>query len=385
VTWASGPCAHRANVKRSILRALPYLCASAFICGLTLSAAAAPDPRIEKITERVLSAQVPPGGIANTPRDVVQSRTFLTSYNFGGLALVRAYELTNDPNYAAAARRFIEFWLAHQNHQPDRFGVTGTMYDQDYWRDDGGTLEPHVYDKSSPPNTGGPGYDAADADPPIIAITAARYVRATHDLALLQSHADGWLLIERAMTAMLDRDGLTWAHPKYRIKYLMDAVEVQVGFGALADIWRALGDEANAARNQKLADQVKAGIASLWSNKTGCYDWNRDEVGAQQACDWRNVYPDTMEQLWPAVWGVEDAHSPHSRAAWSAFVQHWPRWSSEDRLLGWPHAAVVGLRLDGADKNGAREQVNRILSKRMNDDSWEVNQMYFALIAVAGE
>jgi hypothetical protein len=31
VTRASGPCARRSNVTRFIIRALPYLCASAFI------------------------------------------------------------------------------------------------------------------------------------------------------------------------------------------------------------------------------------------------------------------------------------------------------------------------------------------------------------------
>ena len=52
-----------------------------------------------------------------------------------------------------------QFWLAHQNETPERFGVIGTMYDQDYLRSAGGKLEAHVYDSSSPPNTGGPGYD----------------------------------------------------------------------------------------------------------------------------------------------------------------------------------------------------------------------------------
>ncbi|HSV12962.1 MAG TPA: hypothetical protein VLI90_01785, partial [Tepidisphaeraceae bacterium] len=285
---------------------------------------------------------------------------------------------------ATAARRFITFWLAHQNHQPDRFGVAGTTYDLDYLRD-GEKLEPHLYDKSSPPNTGGPGYDAADADPPIIAITAARYFRATHDLDLLKSHADNWQLTEHAMTAMLDRDGLTWAHPKYRIKYLMDAVEAQVGFAALADIWQALGDDAKSVHTRALSNQMRRGIASLFSEKTACYDWNRDEAGAQQSCDWHNVYPDTMEQLWPAVWGVEDARVPHSQAAWSAFVQHWPQWSSQNQMLNWPHTAVVASHLDDADQKQAREQIDRILSQRMNDDAWEVNQMYFTMLAIAGE
>jgi hypothetical protein len=355
------------------------------ICGSFLFASAAEtDPRISAIADHVLSAQVPPGGIANTPRDAAQSRTFLTTYNFGGLALARAYELTGNPKYSTAARRFIEFWIAHQNRNPDRFGVAGTTYDLDYLRD-GGKLEPHIYDKSSPPNTGGPGYDAADADPPIIAITAVRYFRATHDLSLLKSHADNWQLTERAMTAMLDHDGLTWAHPKYRIKYLMDAVEAQVGFDALADIWRAIGDNEKSAHSRALAEQMRRDIASLYSAKTGCYDWNRDEAGAQQSCDWHNVYPDTMEQLWPAVWGVEDARSPHSRAAWALFLQHWPRWASDERLKGWPHIAVVAMHLDDADQSQAREQIDHILRDRMNDDSWEVNQMYFALLAVAGE
>jgi len=187
------------------------------------------------------------------------------------------------------------------------------------------------------------------------------------------------------MTTMLDADGLTWAHPRYRIKYLMDAIEVQAGFRALADIWHALGDETKAARNRQLADRVARGIDSLWSAKSGCYDWNRDKVGHQPQCDWSVIYPDATEQLWPALWAADGAATPRDIAAWSAFAKHWPRWPHEDRLLNWPEVAVVATRGDATDRANAREQIDRILRERLNDDRWEVNQMYFTLLAIEGE
>jgi hypothetical protein len=346
-------------------------------CGDALAANV--DPRADRIATLVLACQLPSGGIADTPNDAKQSHVFLTSYNFGGLALAKAYQTTHDAKYADACRRFIEFWLDHQNDKPDRFGVVGTMYDQDYIRASD-TVKPHVYDASSPPNKGGPGYDAADADPPIIAITAYQYFLATGDLDLLKRHHAARDRIGEAMSTMLDpRDGLTWAHPKYKIKYLMDAAEAQAGFDALSHIADACGLHIAAKENAILAIRMRRGIASLWSDKHGCFDWNKDEAGHAQACDWSKVYPDAMEQLWPALWGAEDAQSLRTIAAWKAFVAHRPDWPQSDELLTWPQTAIIAS--GQGEKDSARRQIDRIVSTKLDDDRWEVNQMYFVLLA----
>jgi hypothetical protein len=251
------------------------------------------------------------------------------------------------------------------------------MYDLDYVKATG-QLENHIYDDSSPPNTGGPGYDAADADAPFIAIIAYQYYLATGDIALLQRHATQFDLIGQSVKAMLDSDGLTWAHPRYKMKYLMDAAEAQCGFASLSHIFQICGDRERAALYTELADRMRGGIASQWSPSKNWYFWTRQENGGRQPCDWSHIYPDSMEELWPAVWDAEDSQSPQSRSVWRNFVSHWPHWPRQENLLDWPQVGFVAGRLgDAAD---AQEQTRAILGKHFPRGDWEVNQMYFTLL-----
>lgn len=332
-------------------------------------------PQIDRIGQLVLNCQVPAGGIARTRGEMRDAKTFLTSYSFGGLALAKAYQMTGKPEYAQGSKRFIEFWMDHQNAR-DRWGVVGSMYDLDYTRD--GTLQPHVYGNDSSSNAGGPGYDAADADPPMIAAAADAYVQATGDVDLLKRYAEGFDRIGQCVAAMLQSDGLTFAHPNYKMKYLMDAAEAHAGFVALHHIFQACGDATKAAHYAELAARMEKGIGSLWSEKNGCYDWVRDEAGGQQHCDWRIVYPDTTEQLWPALWGIDAGDSPRTRQVWKGFVAHWPHWAQADDFLTWPAAGLVALR--AGDVADGQTQTRRILEKEWNNDAWEVNQMYFTML-----
>ena len=109
----------------------------------------------------------------------------MTSYNFGAIGLVKAFQMTGERQYLGRCRKFIEFWMDRQNLRPDRFGVPGTFYDQ--VKNANGKIVPFNY--TSGPNKGGPGYDASDADGLFVAIAALKYYAITGDKEFLENTA----------------------------------------------------------------------------------------------------------------------------------------------------------------------------------------------------
>jgi hypothetical protein len=340
-------------------------------------AARAQPTSVDAIVKAVTEAQFEDGAIANTRAARRAGNAFVTTYNFGGLALVKAYEMTGRRAYLDGARRFVEFWMSRQNETPDRWDVVGTFYDQ--VETDGLPPRPFVYTDGA--SRGGVGYDASDADPPIIAITALRWFEQTHDVAFLRKHAAGFDRIGGAVVATLQDDGLTWSHPNYKVKYLMDAAEAQAGLAALETIFRAVGDDAKTRRYHELSERMRAGIGSLWQRDGGHYAWAKFEDGKLEPMDWAKMYPDSVEQLWPALWGSAGADSDESSRVWTAFSARYPKWTEAE--LDWP--AIGRFAILRGDLAAAKRQADRVLERRLNDAAWEVNQMYWTLLNCAAK
>jgi hypothetical protein len=350
------------------------LCTTVLILASTIEAQGAAPLRddVPHIADAILSCQFPNGAITGSRAKRKQRHAFVTTYTFSGMALVKAYEVTGEKKYRDAAVRFIDFWMSKQNHTPDRWGLVGTIYDQ--VENEGKPPRVFVYTEGA--SKGGPGYDASDSDAVMVAMTAWRCFKVGGDIALLQRHAEGFDLIGQSMRATQQSDGLTWSHPNYKMKYLMDVAEVYAGYSALADIFDALHDAEKSAMYRKYANEARRGIASLWNEEKGYYGWAKDEAGKLQDVDWKTMYPDSAEQIWPVLWGAESPDSPRSKRMWKEFTVHHPHWMDED--LDWPSIGTVAARM--GDTADCEKQTRKILEQRLNSDTWEVDQMYFTLL-----
>jgi hypothetical protein len=120
-------------------------------------------------------------------------------------------------------------------------------------------------------------------------------------LTALRAGLDGAL---RAVESTVDADGLTWAAPTWRVKYLMDQAEVLAGMQAADRLFAALGDQARSRRAATVAAGVDRGVARLWDPVSATYAWAKHESGAREAADLRVLYPDAMEQLWAVAFGL---------------------------------------------------------------------------------
>ena len=120
-------------------------------------------------------------------------------------------------------------------------------------------------------------------------------------LTALSGGLDGAL---RAVEATTDNDGLTWAKPAWRVKYLMDQAEVYAGLQAAARVFTTLGDPARATRASTGAQRVLSGVSGLWNPSTQAYDWATHGDGTRTPADLTVLYPDALEQVWAVAFGL---------------------------------------------------------------------------------
>lgn len=113
------------------------------------------------------------------------------------------------------------------------------------------------------------------------------------------------------------RDGLTWAKPDYKIKYLMDNIETYAALIASSRYVARRGRRAQS--NQLLAQsrQVATGLRKFYDAEIERFDWALDEAGNYSG-GFRDSYPHGMAQLF----GV--TYVQRERGPWTATLAQFP-------------------------------------------------------------
>jgi hypothetical protein len=131
--------------------------------------------------------------------------------------------LPQDPE---RVKRYIEWYLRHLNY-PDRYGLTGTIYD--YYIT--GTSEVPAYT-----------YDSADSYAATFLFLTFLYTEETGDYQLIRDNLQKLKDIAYVIAYLQDTDGLTKALPHLNLKYLVDNVESVCGLRAFSLLLRKLKD-----------------------------------------------------------------------------------------------------------------------------------------------
>ena len=249
----------------------------------------------------ILRAQMPDGAIA-TYVDRVGVSPYLANYAAMGLAAAAAK--TGNAGYVAAAWQWVRWY---QDHEDQHGFVT------DY-RVVGGRLQ----------STGD--MDSTDAYAGTYLLAVRDVWSATGDAGRLRSVAQGVAGAVTAIEATQDVDGLTWAKPGWRVKYLMDEAETYAGLVAAVDLAVALGDTVLEARAGADARGIAAGVAGLWNPQTGAYDWAVHGDGSHASTDWGRLYPDAMQQAWAVSFGL--VTGDRAKQLMATFAAAQPAWSS---------------------------------------------------------
>lgn len=243
--------------------------------------------------------------------------------------------------------RYLNWYLDRLN-RPDRYGLTGTIYDYRLGSDGSETPSGD--------------YDSADSYAATFLSLAASYVRVTDNTGWALQRLDDLQSVAEVIVRLQDGDGLVWAKPGLGVKYLMDNSENYRGLSDWAWLLNRLGRANVAAVYQQRANRIRAGIENqLWNPWRGEYEWALG--GLQSPALESRWYPDTVSQLYPIVYGVIDPRSERARLLYAHVMQDFPRWAEGDTGDPFPWAVTAYAAVLVGDTNSAQVFLNNSARK----------------------
>ncbi|WP_422931433.1 bifunctional serine/threonine-protein kinase/formylglycine-generating enzyme family protein [Singulisphaera sp. PoT] len=218
--------------------------------------------------------------------------------NFVALGLMASHERSRpNPQDLQAVGRWLEWYAKHQNKSD------GTINDQE------GKLVEGYKDNGK--------RDSEDSYAATYLLAIARYHRLNQTTSKQVQDAARLAMI--AIEGVVDpTDGLTWAKRDYKVKFLMDNLETYGGLISAVEYFRAVGDEATAARAARLAAVTAASLPKFWNEEKKIYAWalhpdGKFDIGLKKP------YPDGMANLMGLSWGTKAEESTWD-AAKAAFI-----------------------------------------------------------------
>jgi len=270
--------------------------------------------------------------------------------DFAALALLGAGE-----SYYENVRRYMDWHFAHLNTaETDYNGMDGTIYDYTITLSNGEVVSEEISINAD----GKKSYDSTDSYAATFLCVVAKYYEKTGDLAYLQANSQD---LQRLLNPIRQtmHQGLTFAKPDYRIKYLMDNCEVYEGLVAAEKLYTALGLTAFCDEAADLKKQIYDAIEEhMWMEEEGYYEValgvNNDSA---YAFTWTNFYPCATAQLFPIYCGLlapTDARSIHLYNKFNEYFSTgerkatWEEMSTPDTFYWGALAYVAALMGDNA-------------------------------------
>lgn len=202
-------------------------------------------------------------------------------------------------------RDYIEWHIDHLNY-PDKFELTGTIYDYE--------VDQRGNERSLDT------YDSVDSYSAMFLLLVYRYYGATGDDELVEANRTKLEDIAYTVVVLRDTDGLTWALPTREAKYLMDNCEAYGGLHAFSRLARER-NWAIADYYEDVASEIKdAIIARLYDEESRLFYWALDE--SPYKSDWKRFYPDAYAQLFPILHGVLRDDPALKKHLWKTFHEH---------------------------------------------------------------
>ncbi len=186
---------------------------------------------------------------------------------------------------------YIQWYLDHLNY-PDKFGLTGSMYDYNVNRQ---------YEEESREDM-----DSVDSYAATFIMLVQRYLELTGDRSLIQANRSKLEDIIYLVPYLQQDDRLTIALPGHKGKYLMDNCESLGGISAFIQLADSMGwtDIADYYRSKepRLREAIESRFFNTANNN---YDWVIDG-NVKTPSTWTDFYPDAYAQLFPIFYQTVD-------------------------------------------------------------------------------
>ncbi len=282
----------------------------------------------ETETQWLASLQLSNGAIPMTYSANGELRMNPYFADFAALAL-----LDNAEKYAENVKAYMDWHLGHLNTAEEDFnGLDGTIYDYVITMKDGRIVSEDI---SEPNNADS--YDTTDSYAATFLTVVHKYFLKTGDSAYLNDNARDLERITNVIFSNM-QNGLTYAKPNHRVKYLMDNCEVYEGAVAAAGIFEEIAlsgkNEYASVRDdcKKLISTVKENINSQLWNYIGRYysPGIAAYVGVPtKIFSWDLYYPQATSQLFPIICGVIEPNTERAEHLYSKFCESF-EWESFD-------------------------------------------------------
>ena len=269
---------------------------------------------------------------------------------------IAAIGLCYSEGHQEDARKWMTWYLDHLN-SPDKFGLEATVYD--YKVVNG--LEISKED-----------YDSADSYSALFLTLCRIYYENTGDSEFIIANKDKLVAIADVMLQMQQPDGLTWAKPDYKVKYLMDNAECYQGMVDMAWLCEEVyHDPILAGTYLRASGDVKNGTEThFWNPEKRFYYWEMDESGHRSKCHWGKWYPDAESQLWPVWCGMIDAQSPRANFLFKKLCRNHV-WSHVTR--GKEPATIIGQTSAIMGRYKARIHIRAVSDSYAKNYPWPWN------------
>lgn len=300
--------------------------------------------------------------------------------DFAALAL-----LDNAEKYADNVVRYMDWHFAHLNTAEEDFnGLDGTIYDYVITMKDG-KIESER--RSNPDNADS--YDTTDSYAATFLTVVYKYLCKTGDSNYILAHAED---IERITDVIFSnlQNGLTYAKPNHKVKYLMDNCEVYEGAVAATGLFEEMvisgkkeyADMRDACN--ELIFTVKENInRKLWNFVGGYYLPGITAYVAipTKIFSWATFYPQATSQLFPIICGVIDPGCERAKTLYSKFSEsfHW-------EAFDYPDPFYWGANVYAAAVMNDLESVTEYMTNYLpltEKHSWPLYNMDAARVAMA--
>ncbi len=252
--------------------------------------------------------------------------------------------------YRDAVKKYFDWHFAHLNtEKTDYAGIDGTIYDHIVTVENGIVTAERMHPRK---------YDSSDSYAAIFLTVLNKYYKATGDAEYIISKRSEIARVVNAMTATM-HNGLAFACPDYKIKFLMDNSEVYEGAVNGAELFEKVICPADSSYSKTLdlckdtASDVNDAIErKMWDYTKGYYKTALNPSGTSAAnVSWTSFYPSATSQLFAISCGVISPETERAKNLYSTFCEYhdWEHLNFNSEFC-WGSVVIAAAKMNDKDR-----------------------------------
>lgn len=258
--------------------------------------------------------------------------------------------LDDAENYQDEVKAYFEWHFAHLNtEKTDYAGIDGTIYDHIVTVENGIVTAERMHPRK---------YDSSDSYAAIFLTVLNKYYNETGDAEYIISKRNDIARVVNAMTATM-HNGLAFACPDYKIKFLMDNSEVYEGAVNGAELFEKVICPADSSYNKTLdickdtaSDVSEAIERQMWDYNNGYYKTALNPSGTSAAkVNWSSFYPTATSQLFAISCGVISPETERAKNLYATFCEYhdWEHLNFNSEFC-WGSVVIAAAKMNDKDR-----------------------------------